>query len=108
MSALIVVLYLNGYDREINIKRHDFNMVISEWPVISLISGKVDKEISDSNIIIGKNNSPDILRLYIHTGCKHCPGALREMLNLLSMTDEYRLHLYIRSDNRDIGMRRSI
>ena len=104
ISVFFVILYLSDQELEIRRKALDFDMIMSEWSVISMFCKKNDKEMMDSNIIIGENTSTNIIRLYIHTACKHCPVALREMLNLILLDDGYCFHLYIKSENRDIDI----
>lgn len=95
----VVVKYIlksNIYDYT---KIRDFNSIMSEWSFVKSVSKVNNVKLNNSEIVIGNHNAKHLVKLVIHLGCKHCPEALREMINLVLIDDSYCLQLYIKSDN---------
>jgi hypothetical protein len=49
----------------------------------------------EQKILLGNNESENVITLCVHIDCIHCDEALREMLNLLLISSDYRLDLII-------------
>ncbi len=87
-----------------NSKVRDFNIVMSEWPIIKGVSKSSELKLIDSEILIGNSYAKRVVQLVIYLGCKYCTEALREMINLVLMDDSYCLHLYIKSNGQNIDI----